>query len=69
QGLMWRATNPDGTLTYSFIESLTATYPYYVVRLIGGTMVFGGMLIMLYNVYKTVEQRTSIADAPIPQPA
>ncbi|MBK6598474.1 MAG: cytochrome-c oxidase, cbb3-type subunit I [Proteobacteria bacterium] len=69
QGLMWRATNPDGTLTYSFIEALSATYPYYVVRLIGGTMVFGGMLLMLYNVYKTVAERTSIADAPIPQPA
>ncbi|NIR60028.1 MAG: cytochrome C oxidase Cbb3, partial [Gammaproteobacteria bacterium] len=34
QGLMWRATNADGTLTYSFIESLEATYPYYAVRLV-----------------------------------
>ena len=29
QGLMWRAVNDDGTLTYSFIESLKSTYPYY----------------------------------------
>jgi cytochrome c oxidase cbb3-type subunit 1 len=35
QGLMWRATNPDGTLTYTFVEALNATYPYYFVRLLG----------------------------------
>ena len=39
QGLMWRATNPDGTLTYTFVESLKATYPYYMVRLGGGLAV------------------------------
>ena len=33
QGLMWRATNADGTLTYTFVEALKATYPYYAVRL------------------------------------
>jgi heme/copper-type cytochrome/quinol oxidase subunit 1 len=43
QGLMWRATNDDGSLTYSFIEALNATYPYYAVRLLGGTMVLAGM--------------------------
>jgi cytochrome c oxidase cbb3-type subunit I len=69
QGLMWRATNPDGTLTYTFIESIAATFPYYVVRLIGGTLVLGGMFIMAWNVIKTVEARESLRDAPIPQPA
>jgi cytochrome c oxidase cbb3-type subunit 1 len=54
QGLMWRATNADGTLTYTFVEALKATYPYYAVRLIGGTMVFAGMLVMAYNVIKTI---------------
>jgi cytochrome c oxidase cbb3-type subunit 1 len=54
QGLMWRATNADGTLTYTFVEALKATYPYYAVRLIGGTVVFAGMLIMAYNVIKTI---------------
>ena len=53
QGLMWRATNPDGTLTYTFVESLAATYPYYLVRLGGGLMVFAGMLLMALNVWKT----------------
>jgi len=55
QGLMWRAVNDDGTLTYSFVESLEATYPYYGVRLLGGFLFFCGMLIMLYNVIKTMQ--------------
>ena len=54
QGLMWRATNSDGTLTYTFVEALKATYPYYAVRLAGGTLVLSGMIIMAVNVWKTV---------------
>lgn len=54
QGLMWRAVNDDGTLTYAFIESIKATYPYYVMRLGGGLLFLIGMLIMAYNVYKTI---------------
>ena len=65
QGLMWRAVNADGTLTYSFVESVKATYPYYGVRALGGLMFLSGMLIMGYNVYKTVSGRRGV-DAPIP---
>jgi cytochrome c oxidase cbb3-type subunit 1 len=68
QGLMWRATNDDGSLTYSFIEALNSTYPYYVVRLLGGVMVLGGMFLMAYNAYKTVAG-TRTVDAAIPEPA
>ena len=53
QGLMWRAVNEDGTLTYTFTESLVATYPYYMVRLLGGILFFTGMLIMAWNVWMT----------------
>ncbi|MCC5809448.1 MAG: cytochrome-c oxidase, cbb3-type subunit I [Ectothiorhodospiraceae bacterium] len=53
QGLMWRAVNDDGTLTYTFIESLVATYPYYMVRLLGGVLFFAGMLLMAWNVWMT----------------
>jgi len=53
QGLMWRAVNPDGTLTYTFVESVKATYPFYVLRLIGGLLYLSGMLIMLWNTLKT----------------
>ena len=54
QGLMWRAVNDDGTLTYTFIESIKATYPYYVVRFLGGLMFLGGMFLMAWNVMKTI---------------
>ncbi|MCP1727493.1 cytochrome c oxidase cbb3-type subunit 1 [Natronospira proteinivora] len=53
QGLMWRAVNDDGTLTYTFMETLTATYPYYMVRLLGGLVFLGGMLLMAWNVWMT----------------
>jgi cytochrome c oxidase cbb3-type subunit 1 len=64
QGLMWRAVNPDGTLTYSFVESVKATYPFYAIRLLGGAMYFSGMLIMAWNVWKTVVGSKAV-DAPI----
>ena len=54
QGLMWRAYNQDGTLTYTFVESLVASYPGYMVRLAGGFIFFAGMLLMAYNVYMTI---------------
>ncbi|MFN8954059.1 MAG: cbb3-type cytochrome c oxidase subunit I, partial [Burkholderiales bacterium] len=60
QGLMWRAINADGTLTYTFVESVKATYPFYVLRLLGGLLYFGGMLIMLWNTIKTVTQGRSV---------
>lgn len=61
QGLMWRAVNADGTLTYSFVESLEATYPYYTVRFVGGLLFLIGMFIMAYNVYKTINGAKSVA--------
>jgi cytochrome c oxidase cbb3-type subunit 1 len=54
QGLMWRAVNPDGTLVYSFVESVKATYPFYVIRLGGGLLYLTGMLIMGWNTVMTV---------------
>ena len=54
QGLMWRAVNADGTLTYSFVESVEASHGGYVVRVLGGALFLTGMLIMAYNVFMTV---------------
>jgi cytochrome c oxidase cbb3-type subunit 1 len=54
QGLMWRAINEDGTLTYSFVEALEASHPGFVVRMIGGSIFFAGMLLMAYNTWRTV---------------
>jgi cytochrome c oxidase cbb3-type subunit 1 len=65
QGLMWRATNPDGTLTYAFVESVKATYPFYAIRLVGGTLFLSGMLLMAWNTWKTAVGGRAV-DAPIP---
>ncbi|WP_122580417.1 cytochrome-c oxidase, cbb3-type subunit I [Pseudomonas viridiflava] len=54
QGLMWRAINTDGTLTYSFVEAMQASHPGYVVRFIGGAIFTSGMLLMAWNVWRTV---------------
>src|SRR5690554_881790 len=58
QGLMWRATGADGTLTYSFVEAVKATYPFYVIRLVGGLCFLGGMCIMAWNTFITVRGQT-----------
>jgi cytochrome c oxidase cbb3-type subunit 1 len=65
QGLMWRATNADGTLTYAFVESVKATYPFYAIRLLGGTLFLTGMLLMAWNTWKTAVGGRAV-DAPIP---
>jgi cytochrome c oxidase cbb3-type subunit I len=65
QGLMWRATNPDGTLTYAFVESVKATYPFYAIRLLGGVLFLAGMLLMAWNVVRTIAiGRASEASIP-----
>jgi cytochrome c oxidase cbb3-type subunit 1 len=68
QGLMWRAINDDGTLTYSFVESVQAMHPFYIVRAGGGLLFLTGMLIMAYNLAKTIQQGKA-AVAVIPEPA
>ncbi|XQW83629.1 cytochrome-c oxidase, cbb3-type subunit I [Thalassotalea piscium] len=57
QGLMWRAVNTDGTLTYSFVESLQASYPFYFIRFLGGVLVVAGFILMAYNMYKTMKAK------------
>jgi cytochrome c oxidase cbb3-type subunit 1 len=54
QGLMWRAYDHLGFLQYSFIETVEAMRPYYVIRAIGGLLFIAGALIMAYNVWRTV---------------
>ncbi len=63
QGLMWRAVNSDGTLTYSFIDSVEASFPGYVVRFIGGAIFLSGMLVMAYNVWKTAQLSNNKVEA------
>ncbi|MDH3316035.1 MAG: cytochrome-c oxidase, cbb3-type subunit I [Gammaproteobacteria bacterium] len=68
QGLMWRAVNQDGTLTYSFVESVQAMHPFYVIRFLGGLAFLSGTLVMAYNLWKTVAGAQAV-EAPIPAPA
>jgi cytochrome c oxidase cbb3-type subunit 1 len=69
QGLMWRATNDDGTLTYTFVEGLKATYPYYALRLAGGLLVLAGLLIMAFNMWKTFASVREARPVAVPMPA
>ncbi len=68
QGLMWRAVNADGTLTYSFVESVQAMHPFYIVRTLGGLFFLSGMLLMAYNLWRTIVGARP-AEAAIPAPA
>ncbi len=65
QGLMWRAVNAEGNLTYSFVETVQAMHPYYLVRFLGGVLYLTGMLIMVYNLVRTTRGARTI-DMPIP---
>ena len=62
QGLMWRAVNPDGTLTYSFVETVAAMRPYYVLRFLGGVLYLAGMIIMCYNLIRTVQLPRTVTE-------
>jgi cytochrome c oxidase cbb3-type subunit 1 len=68
QGLMWRAVGDDGTLTYTFVEGVKATYPFYAIRLLGGLLYLAGMLVMAWNVLKTAAGARPV-EAAIPIPA
>jgi cytochrome c oxidase cbb3-type subunit I len=71
QGIMWRAFNQDGTLTYSFIESVQASHSGYIVRAVGGAFFLAGMLLMAYNTYRTARSSdelthtTTLAQSPV----
>ena len=66
QGLMWRATDANGVLQYSFVESVEAMHPYYIIRAIGGLLYLSGGLIMAYNVWRTIrgDESVDLADQP-----
>lgn len=69
QGLMWGATNPDGTLTYSFVESVKDSYRFWGIRLLGGCMFLFGMLLMVWNMIQTIRGGRAVNDAPVLAPA
>lgn len=70
QSLMWKDFNPDGTLAYgNFLETVTQLIPMYLLRALGGTLYFIGMILMIVNVIRTVATGELIADEDAQAPA
>ena len=70
QGLMWRGMQADGTLQYpDFMETVTKLIPFYWIRALGGSLYLVGLLLMVYNVLKTIAvsaaARSDLADTQI----
>ncbi len=73
QGLMWRAYDSLGFLEYSFVETVEAMHPFYVIRALGGLLFVLGSLVMAYNLWRTVRgdvrEEKPMAAAPVAAPA
>jgi cytochrome c oxidase cbb3-type subunit 1 len=69
QGAMWKARNTDGSLTYSFLEVVTALYPYWKIRFLGGLVYFAGIVVFGYNLIMTVRKSKTSSVATAPRPA
>lgn len=63
QGLMWRSYNEMGFLEYSFVESVMAMHPFYLIRALGGMLYLAGACVMTYNFWRTI--RGDVAPAEI----
>jgi cytochrome c oxidase cbb3-type subunit 1 len=57
QGSMWKATNADGSLAYTFMDSVAAMYPYWKIRFVGGFLYFLGILVFAYNLVMTARPK------------
>ncbi len=70
QSLMWKQFTADGFLQYgNFLETVTQILPMYLIRAIGGTIYFTGVIVMIYNLIKTVQSGTLIANQEASAPA
>jgi cytochrome c oxidase cbb3-type subunit I/II len=70
QASMWKQFNPDGTLMYgNFLETVTQIMPMYWMRAIGGTLYVTGLLVLVYNIIRTVAQGSKVEDELAEAPA
>jgi cytochrome c oxidase cbb3-type subunit 1 len=69
EGLMWRSYDNMGFLQFSFIESVEAAHPFYVIRAFGGVLFLAGALIMAYNCWRTMRRELRVEETPVPVPA
>jgi cytochrome c oxidase cbb3-type subunit 1 len=80
QGLMWREYGSDGYLVNSFVDTVAALHPMYILRAVGGLMYLAGAIIMVWNIAMTIAGKQRVeapmgetahddaADRPLPQP-
>ncbi|MDR3500165.1 MAG: cytochrome-c oxidase, cbb3-type subunit I [Parvibaculum sp.] len=66
QGLMWRAYDSQGFLEYSFVETVAAMHPFYIIRAAGGLLYLTGTLIMVYNCWRTIRGDVRAGEPIIP---
>ena len=69
EGLWWRAYDELGFLQYSFLQTVEAKHPYYVIRAVGGLLYLSGAIIMCYNLWRTARgdvQETKKSDVAAP---
>ena len=66
QGMMWRAADDYGSLQYSFIDTVTNLFPYFVIRAVGGLLYLVGFFMFVYNMYKTMTSSKEVDSATIP---
>ena len=66
QGLMWRSYDEMGFLQYSFVETVMAMHPFYVIRALGGALYLGGALVMVYNVWRTIRGDVAKTEMVLP---
>lgn len=69
QHQMWKDFNPDGTLKNNFMQTVEAIMPMYWMRAIGGTLFVIGLLILCYNIIKTIRQGHAVTDELAEAPA
>jgi cytochrome c oxidase cbb3-type subunit I len=61
QGALWKQTGADGSLTYTFYESLIKNYPYWQLRTVAGVIFTVGMLFFIYNIAMTIRKGKALA--------
>ncbi|MGE4347048.1 MAG: cytochrome-c oxidase, cbb3-type subunit I [Flavobacteriaceae bacterium] len=69
QHQMWKDFNPDGTLKNNFMQTVEAIMPMYWMRAIGGTLFVIGLLVLCYNIIKTIKQGQAVEDELAEAPA
>jgi cytochrome c oxidase cbb3-type subunit 1 len=63
QGALWKAVTPDGSLKYTFIETMVRNYPFWKLRTVAGLIFTIGMLFFIYNIYMTMRKGKALAAA------